>query len=377
MFEVIVPHLNANDEKYIFLKWLVPDEADVQKDDPIAVIEGAKSAVDLLAPQNGKLHQRAKPDEEFGVGETVGAVLQAGEHCVPTQSKEEHSVANDFQLTKAAQVLVDKHHVATAQLASIGKKVIKAKDIERLIKKLNEEKPNLFKIPLQQRQIAKTVALSHSTIPTSFLLMKIECNTALEQLQDLTEAWDSPVGLPELLISILHQLFKSYPLFFSSLVDNETLEIPDVPGIGITLDLDAGLYVPIIRFERPLSLSAIADEVMEMKVRAFRGEIPDHAMQNGNITVALAMENGCVTSIPIIYPGQTCIVSLSSVQEEVALRDDGVVYNKKMIHLGLAYDHRVINGAQASQFLGCIKEKIEHFSLSPATAGANTLAHGE
>ena len=71
------------------------------------------------------------------------------------------------------------------------------------------------------------------------------------------------------------------------------------------------------------------------------------------------MDNDTVFVKPIIFPGQTCMISINSVFNECILKDKKIIENK-YINLGLAYDHRVINGYEANKFLTTIKDFVEN-----------------
>ena len=82
-------------------------------------------------------------------------------------------------------------------------------------------------------------------------------------------------------------------------------------------------------------------------------------MSGGHLTISLHTDRDVLVAIPIIFPTQTCMLSLCSEQDELYLRADGSVGMRHYLTLGAAYDHRVINGAEAARFLQEIKRRLE------------------
>ena len=82
-------------------------------------------------------------------------------------------------------------------------------------------------------------------------------------------------------------------------------------------------------------------------------------LSGGNISIALHRDPAVVFAIPLIFPGQTCCLALAGAQQEAVVDDEGQVTARTVSNIGLAYDHRYINGAQALQFLQSVKEALE------------------
>ncbi len=127
----------------------------------------------------------------------------------------------------------------------------------------------------------------------------------------------------------------------------------------MTIDVGRGLFVPVIRDTDQLDLAGIAAALMNFRVRAMRRTMTDDDLNGGCITLTLHLEPGVVLARPVVFPGQTCALSLCAQQRELRLDSAGQVTCHEYFHLGIAYDHRVINGADAIRFLAAIRDELE------------------
>ena len=138
-------------------------------------------------------------------------------------------------ITEPAKVLISKHKIDPVLINSLGLKVIKANDI---IEFLNKEINNKL-IPLSPRQqgISKTVTKSKSTIPSAFLLKKVYATRALSFISTFTSEKSVFLSLNEILIFTIANIFSKFPLFFSTLIDECNIRVPDNVNIGVTIDV--------------------------------------------------------------------------------------------------------------------------------------------
>ncbi|HXR65477.1 MAG TPA: 2-oxo acid dehydrogenase subunit E2, partial [Ktedonobacteraceae bacterium] len=225
-----------------------------------------------------------------------------------------------------------------------------------------------------QTVIARRVTLAHQEIPSAFAAIKIYCDRALQARATYIENNGIVIGLPEMFVKHLGEMQMSYPGFYQ---DREpgTDGKPETgvkPNVGITVDVGTGLYIPVIKNVLDKSLADIADEMMEFRLKALRQTFKEEELSGGHITLSLHTENDITLAIPIIFPTQTCILSLCSVQEELYLDQAESVSLRHYCNLGITYDHRSINGAAAVQFLQTLKSSIETLKIPGEEPGTRT-----
>lgn len=367
MYEIVLPKFNNNDESYTLLYWLLDTGKPVSKQEAIAVFETSKAAFDLESEAEGILHPLPQAGDECKPGDVIGYVFateqERQDFINNLGAKAKTTDDKSLTITKAAQELIDKHDISEESIRKLGKNIIKRPDIEKLISEQSQGAVTGLEISRQQIAIARVVTQSHTQIPKAFLLMKVYCDAATKMLNDYGAKHDVIIGLPELLVKITATLLPDFPFFFGSLIDDSRFMPGEVANIGVTLDLGKGLFIPVIKNVGEKSLSYIANTLFDFRYKAMRGQFTEEELNQGNISISINMDKDSLVTIPIILPSQTCMLSLGGIQEEVYLDEEQNVKNRSYINLGLAYDHRVINGREASEFLTGIKTKIEQPSI--------------
>ncbi|WP_236668120.1 2-oxo acid dehydrogenase subunit E2, partial [Nonomuraea sp. K271] len=282
-------------------------------------------------------------------------------------------------VTAPAQALIDELGVDPERVRALAVKVVRRADVERLAAAAptRQESPpggteqidrgtrvtpgndgaagpgsgrSPRSLSANQRAVGRAVSLSHQTVPAAYTAVKVDVGHAVAAARDLTRRLRRLVGLPDLLISAVARLHRDFPLFFAALVDEGTASVPESPHVGVTIDLGAGLYVPVIRDAGTKSVAEIAGELAEYRRLAQRGGFREEQLAGGTIVVTLHHDAGIVMAVPIIFPGQACAVALTSPQREG---------ERTVAVVGLSYDHRLINGRDAVLFLQALKETLE------------------
>ena len=357
MQPIIVPTINSNDTDALLVSWVKSDGDAVARGETIAVLETTKASFDLAAESDGILQTTAVARQRYDFGATIGRLFaNAAERAQHGAEKPvETSAAGDGPVvTKPAQELIAKHGLTDAQVRALGKKIIKAADLDAIIPRDD----NTLAPTAQQLTIARTVARSRATIPDAFLLKKIAVDAALAALGEFSRAEKALAALPDLLVWIVARLAPEFPFFFGALREDLRFAPSAAGNIGVTFDVGTGLFIPVVRNAAALSLKDIAKQTMGMRMRALRNTFHAEELAGGDLSISLNTDADIVFVQPIILPPQTCMLSLGAVMSEVAIDADKPVA-RRLIHLGAAYDHRVINGFQANAFINAIKARIE------------------
>jgi pyruvate dehydrogenase E2 component (dihydrolipoamide acetyltransferase) len=151
----------------------------------------------------------------------------------------------------------------------------------------------------------------------------------------------------------------SFPRFNSSLdAAKEELVMKRYVHVGVAVDTEHGLLVPVIRDVDRKTTREIAAEITSLAERARARRLAREEMQGANFTVTNLGGIGGVAFTPIVSRPEVAILGVSRSREEVALRD-GQVVRRVMLPLSLSYDHRVINGAAAARFVRYVADLLE------------------
>jgi 2-oxoglutarate dehydrogenase E2 component (dihydrolipoamide succinyltransferase) len=394
MSDITVPKLNNNDASYVLVEWLVDDGQPVRLAQPLLVLETSKAQEEIESPAEGILHAMLKAGAECPPGAVIGYLCgSAQEHrqrtapagpadlagpsgavapgadvtdpAVPDAGAAEDD-APDLVVTEGARLLADEHGITREQLRGLGKTVIRKVDLESLITGstaldacTQAAAANMHRLAPNQRAVAGVVAESARTIPAAAAYVRVDVEDALTMAERITEADDRFLSLPDLLVKAVALQHGRFPLCFASLTGNGIARLAAAPNVGVTVDVGRGLFVPVVRDAASRTVAQIADTLMDFRVKALRAEFQEREFAGANIMVALHNTAGVVLATPIIFPGQSCVVSLGDAQEQLAFDADRQVVSRRYVNIGLVYDHRLINGRDAILFLDGIKRSLE------------------
>lgn len=342
---VTVPKLNNNDTAYLVVDWLVDEDAWVEPDTEVVSLETSKAVQDIAAGAAGHLRRVAAVGEELAVGEVLG-------YLQPAPASE--SRAEPTRPAPASEPHPEPPHPAPTPPPAQS-----APAPEPQKTPAPAPQAGVHLLDRAQQGTAAVVAKSHREVPSGFTVIKAEVDGVLDTLERLSDETGAALGLAEVVVKAVAAAQQDFPLFFGSLVDDRTVALADAPHVGVTVDVDGSLYVPVVKRAHEQSLVDIADALMDFRMKALGKRFAAHELDGATISVSLNPDPGVVLVHPIVLWPQLCMVSIGAVGEECRLDAAGVPRMHRCVHIGLAYDHRVINGKDAVSFLTRIKTALE------------------
>ncbi|MFI6498502.1 2-oxo acid dehydrogenase subunit E2 [Nonomuraea typhae] len=340
MAELRVPKLNNNDTEYLLVEWLVPDGTPVHEDDAVVLVETSKATEELPADTNGVLRHVVKAGAWCRPDEVIATV---GDDA-PVIAEDTAEPGEGPLVTAPAQALIDAHGITPEQVAALGVRLVRRADVERLV-----AGARLHELPRVQRAVARAVEVSHQTIPAAYVAVRMDLGPALERAKALTKEVRRPVGVAEVFVQAVAGLHGEFPLFFAALQGNHAV-LSETPDIGVTVDLGEGLYVPVVHDAAGRTLKDVAVTLMKHRLAATTGEFKESDLGGANFVVTLHTEGEVEMAIPFVFPGTACALAVT------APADGGSAL------IGLAYDHRLINGRDASLFLAALRTAVAQWS---------------
>ena len=159
------------------------------------------------------------------------------------------------------------------------------------------------------------------------------------------------------MIKALAETLKEFPIFNSSLIENDQIVLKEYINIGIAVDTEEGLVVPVIQDADKLSLEEISAKVKELAEKARNKKLLNTNLENRTITISSLGKLGGIGFTPIINPPDVAIISMSKAYKRLVLAEE-----LDIMPIAMSYDHRVINGADAGRFMIFLKNILDNFN---------------
>jgi 2-oxoglutarate dehydrogenase E2 component (dihydrolipoamide succinyltransferase) len=155
---------------------------------------------------------------------------------------------------------------------------------------------------------------------------------------------------------------RAWPIVNSSVEGDEIVYRKDL-NIGVAVALDWGLIVPVVRNADQLSLAGLATRVNDLAERARTKKLLPDEVQGGTFTITNPGIYGGLYGLPIINQPQVAILGIGGIEKRPVVIDDAIAI-RSMMYMALSYDHRVVDGAVADQFLALVKKGLQEFDAS-------------
>ena len=378
--------------------WHKAEGDSVARDELLVEIETDKVVMEVVAPESGVLTSIVAPEGETIVSEALLALLEPG--AVSTASpgpvsdaSTGDSAAAEPAMGPAARALIDEHGIDAAAIAGSGKGGrITKDDVSKYLKEQKQpvqsaEAPNPVPAPAAAQAGAADVAgpsservekrvpmtrmrariaerLLDATQQTAMLTTFNEVNMAplmalrkryKEQFEQTHNG--TRLGFMGFFVKACCEALKRYPAVNAS-IDGNDVVYHGYQDIGVAVSTDVGLVVPVLRDADFMSIADVEAAIRDLGVKAKDKKLTIEDMTGGTFTVSNGGVFGSLLSTPILNPPQTGILGMHTIQERpVAI--DGEVVIQPMMYLALSYDHRLIDGKTAVQFLVTVKGFIE------------------
>ncbi|MEM3699900.1 MAG: dihydrolipoamide acetyltransferase family protein [Candidatus Bathyarchaeia archaeon] len=355
--KVVMPKLSLTMKEGTVGKWYKREGETVEKGEPIVEVISEKATYDLEAPASGVLRKIFVGE---GVDAAVNAVLAVitvpgepfseAEILQPVEEKEKPVLASP-----AAKRLAREHGIDLSLVEGTGPEGrIVEEDVKRYIEKTSLVQPRVKEIiPLTgfRKTSAERVSISFRTAPHSTIIMEVDASWAREAYEKFH------VSYTAIIAAAVVKALQEHPILNSTLEGDRIKVFEDI-NVGVAVATEQGLVVPVIHNADRKSLKEIDVAIKDLTERARYGKLSKEEVSGGTFTITNLGMYGVEFFTPIINPPEAAILGMGRIREKPVLLD-GKICAKPFIMLSLSYDHRIVDGAPAAEFLGKVKEKIE------------------
>ncbi len=374
----------------------------VSRDELLVDIETDKVVLEVVAPCDGVLEKVLKDEGATILGNEVIALVEAGAAAKaapagagaePAQEPEPAPAASgEVAMSPAARKMVDERGLNPADIKGTGKGgLITKEDVLNHKAQASApevapsqpavtEQPPASEPPLLQpapgERVEKRVPMTRMRARIAERLQQVTQSTAMlttfnevdmKQIMDLRNQYKdlfskvhsgTRLGFMGFFVRAATEALKRFPLINAS-IDGSDIVYHGYQDIGVAVSTERGLVVPVLRDADQMSIAEVENKIVEFGGKARDGKLTIEEMTGGTFTITNGGVFGSLLSTPIINPPQTAILGMHTIKERpVAV--DGEVVIRPMMYLALSYDHRLIDGKEAVQFLVAIKEMIEN-----------------
>ncbi len=214
-----------------------------------------------------------------------------------------------------------------------------------------------------QRATARNMARAWREIPHAWMQQEIDVTELEEKRQQLKTTWDQnapSLTITPFIIKAMAISMGQHPLFNASIdIANDQIIQRHYIDIGVAVDTPRGLVAPVIRAVEKLSPQNIADKIADLSARAQQNRLLPEELQGAGITLSNLGHMGLSSIQPIINWPQSSIVGTAATHWSQQKNADGQWQERLLLPLTLAFDHRLINGADAARFVAAIKTLLE------------------
>ncbi len=220
---------------------------------------------------------------------------------------------------------------------------------------------NLVPLTGLRRVIARRMTSSLDGSAQLTMNMRVEMDKCIALRTDLNERWlddNVRVAFTDLIVVATAKALLDQPNL-NAYIHDEQLQMHEQVNMGIAVAMPEGLIVPVIQDVNRKTLKEIASESADLASRARAGKLSLHDVDGGTFTISSLGMYGVDSFTPIINPPQSGILGVGGIQDGVRWESETPV-KAQHLNLSLTWDHRVLDGAPAAEFLTSVKESLEH-----------------
>jgi 2-oxoglutarate dehydrogenase E2 component (dihydrolipoamide succinyltransferase) len=370
----------------------------VKRDEVLVEIETDKVVLEVVAPADGALSEiKAEEDSQVESEAVLGIFVEgAGGEASSASEASDASDTEDAdsdssetlegkKVSPAARKMIAEHDLDVSKIQGTGKgDLVLKEDVQKAVDEGSAKKsaaagktaaaassaaPALEGERLEKRvpmsrlrqTIAKRLVQAQQTAAMLTTYNEVDMgavmNLRAQYKETFQKSHDVKLGFMGFFIKAASEALKRFPDVNAS-IDGSEIVYHGYQDIGVAVSTERGLVVPVLRDTDSMKIADVEKGIVDFGKRARDGKLGIDEMQGGTFTITNGGIFGSLMSTPIINPPQTAILGMHKIQER-PMAVNGQVEIRPMMYLALSYDHRMIDGKDAVQFLVTIKELLE------------------
>jgi len=365
--EIKVPSLGESENEATLVSWLKAEGDAVAVDDVLAEIESDKITMEITALDAGVMGRQLKQaGDTVEPGEAIGSIdtSKAETRSVKGKGPNKEAVVNKAEATKAAEDDVQKVLEQPEQFRpvtkkqSAGTKQAAAPMPQPMAQGRIEERVSMSGL---RKRIAVRLKDAQNTAAMLTTFNEVNMQPVMDMRAKYKDKFqakhDVGLGFMSFFVKACAYAAEKFPAV-NAFIDGDEIVYHNYMDVGIAVSTDKGLVVPVLRDAASLNYAAIEQGVLALATRARDGELLPDDLKGGTFSITNGGVFGSLLSTPILNPPQSAILGMHAIKKRPVVEDDQIVI-RPMMYLALTYDHRLIDGKEAVQFLVAVKEYLE------------------
>jgi 2-oxoglutarate dehydrogenase E2 component (dihydrolipoamide succinyltransferase) len=396
--EILVPHLPESVADATVVAWHKKQGEFIEKDENLVDLETDKVVLEVPAPESGILQSIVKSEGELVLASDILAVIDTNE-AIETNNQQDVSIEETSKiiLSPAVRRLISEHDLNPNDIKGTGKQnritktdvldflnqqkaaeIVPEKIIADIIEpKLETKKEkNAANVTTAQEGLRpeQRVPMTRLRAKVAERLLQAQQNAAMlttfndvnmQAVMDLRQQYkgrfekkhEIKLGFMSFFVKASIEALKRFPAINAS-IDGKDIIYHGYYDIGIAVTTPRGLIVPVVRDADQLDFAGIEKSIANFGSKAREGTLSYEDLTGGTFTITNGGIFGSMLSTPILNPPQCAILGMHAIKERPVV-ENGEIVIRPIMYLALSYDHRLVDGSQAVQFLVTIKECLE------------------
>jgi len=388
--KVIMPQMGESIFEGTLTKWLKKPGDAVKRDEPLFEISTDKIDSEIPSPAGGILQKILVAEGQTVEINTVVGVISderaaeqkpaeaqtpatppppAPSPQQPVERHDEDEETSPGHVSPVVRRLAREHGVDLAALAGKGTGIggrITKNDILHFVdeRKTTPASDDVERVPMSsmRKAIADHMAISLRTSAHVTTFFEVDCSNVLaarDRLKTEFERTGAKLTVTPFFVRAAAEALMRFPILNAS-VEGNTIVYKKRIHIGIAVNIEGGLIVPVIRDAGEKDLLKLAQAINDLGERARTKQLTPEEVKGGTFSVTNPGQFGATIGTPIINQPQVAILCMGGIKKRAVVVDDAIVA-RPIIMLSLSFDHRIIDGAVADQFMADIQKQLENW----------------
>ena len=370
MKEVKVPILPESISEATVAVWHKKPGDYVEIDDVIVEIETDKVVLEVPAEESGVLSEILEKEGETVSENQVLGLLDDKAKEVEVEAPAEEIVAEIPTQETPAEEVVEEVPIQEAP----AEEVVEEVEVEEAQNIASDDSSNLNEAPVMSNRMEERVPMSrirktianrlHSATQNTAMLTtfnEVDMSEILTMRSSYKEAFEKKysikLGFMSFFVKAAVESLKKFPTV-NAYIDGNDIIYHAYCDVSVAVSSERGLVVPVLRDAHKMEMHEIEKRITDFAYRAQEGSLGVDEMSGGTFTISNGGVFGSLLSTPILNSPQSAILGMHKTEDRPVVVDGEIVI-RPMMYLALSYDHQIIDGKEAVQFLISIKEALE------------------